>query len=924
MKIYFAVKSLLLTFSLLSMCAHGANKYVSVSGNDSNNGSITAPYKTVAKVNTIFNTLNPGDSVLFKRGETFYGTLSISKSGTASQPIVIGAYGEGSKPILTGMVTLDTWTLVGNGIYESHNSAFNGAINMVVVNDEVQGMGRYPNVDNGNDGYLNFETHVSNASITDVQFIGTTNYVGAELVIRTNRYIIDRTKIVGHVGTTLTYSPALSYEPSNGFGFFIQNDIRTLDKLGEWFFNPTAKKLLMYFGSYNPSAYTVRASAINNTVYVSNYDNIVFDNLQIIGGNNYSIYVYSANNIVVSNCDIDFSGIDGMEINSANNFKGYNNTINRSNNIGINLNASINGTIINNKVTNTALVKGLGQNHANKSLGVRETGNHNLIEYNEVINTGYMGIRFGGDNTTIKNNYVRYFNLNKDDGGGIYTSDNGIAKKILGNIVMDGYGAPFGTSSSTFGSTYGIYIDDYSNNVEVSDNSIASCSKAGILIHNAVNISLNRNTVFNNSGYQLLMSHNLTKATAPPIRNIVFKGNTLFAKTADQGAINILTVKNDVSLAAGIMDSNYYCRPLDDNYVIHTQYVDNAGKTILQDFDLPLWQNTYSKDAHSNVTSARIIDYTLSSLIGGNKFLNGTFIKNIVGVNFGSTGTAVKSWNANKLDGGTLQIAVSSSKPCMSTATIPILGVSTSKKYIIRFTAQSSKDTMLYVYARQAASPYKVLSNNGSKTIVNISNIRKDYAVAFEPTINNASTSIFFETPVQNGTFWLDNIEIYEADLTLTNPDDSIRLEYNPSQTEVLRSLPGMYTDEKGNKYNGRVALQPYTSVILIRTGDIYIPPPPPPPTDTLPTVSLVNNDPDTATTPTTIHLTAVTKAHNGVRKVEFFNGVHLVYTAWSAPYNFSWVNIPIGTYSFTARIQDKHLNLARSSPVLVLVRKTQ
>lgn len=46
--------------------------------------------------------LNPGDRVLLKRGEKLEGILDITAKGSASQPIVIGAYGEGlQKPVLS-------------------------------------------------------------------------------------------------------------------------------------------------------------------------------------------------------------------------------------------------------------------------------------------------------------------------------------------------------------------------------------------------------------------------------------------------------------------------------------------------------------------------------------------------------------------------------------------------------------------------------------------------------------------------------------------------------------------------------------------------------------------------------------------------------------------------------------------------------
>src|SRR5207244_7696674 len=65
--------------------------------------------------------------------------------------------------------------------------------------------------------------------------------------------------------------------------------------------------------------------------------------------------------------------------------------------------------------------------------------------------------------------------------------------------------------------------------------------------------------------------------------------------------------------------------------------------------------------------------------------------------------------------------------------------------------------------------------------------------------------------------YWLDNIQLTEVDATLTNPDDYIRFEYNPTNTSTTVSLDGDYLDVKNKKYSNKVTLQPYSSLILLR-----------------------------------------------------------------------------------------------------------
>ena len=68
-------------------------------GNDGNSGlNETAAFRSVGRVNSL--SLSGGDSVLFRRGQVFDGELDVNDDGTAPQPIVVGAWGSGSRPTL--------------------------------------------------------------------------------------------------------------------------------------------------------------------------------------------------------------------------------------------------------------------------------------------------------------------------------------------------------------------------------------------------------------------------------------------------------------------------------------------------------------------------------------------------------------------------------------------------------------------------------------------------------------------------------------------------------------------------------------------------------------------------------------------------------------------------------------------------------
>src|SRR5688500_4480058 len=187
------MKTILTIILLCLLHSSKANTYYfsSTSGNDSRTSTQaqnpSTPWKTLSKLNSFFSSLQPGDFVLFKRGETFYGSITANKSGTATAPITISDYGTGNRPVITSLVTLSGWTAnsTRSGVYESSaNLAFDTEVNIVLLNGTQKGIGRYPNSDVANKGYLTLESHVGKTSITDNQLASTPNWTGADVIIR--------------------------------------------------------------------------------------------------------------------------------------------------------------------------------------------------------------------------------------------------------------------------------------------------------------------------------------------------------------------------------------------------------------------------------------------------------------------------------------------------------------------------------------------------------------------------------------------------------------------------------------------------------------------------------------------------------------------------------------------------------------------
>ena len=92
----------LLAFFTMTAAAHATTYYVDcAAGHDAHDGlSPATAFGTLAAISS--RTFVPGDKILLNRGTTCKGIFSAGGSGTPEAPIVLGAYGNGSAPVIDG------------------------------------------------------------------------------------------------------------------------------------------------------------------------------------------------------------------------------------------------------------------------------------------------------------------------------------------------------------------------------------------------------------------------------------------------------------------------------------------------------------------------------------------------------------------------------------------------------------------------------------------------------------------------------------------------------------------------------------------------------------------------------------------------------------------------------------------------------
>jgi parallel beta-helix repeat protein len=773
----------------------------------------TTPWKTISKLNSMMSTLKQGDAVLFNRGETFTGSIIMNQSGTAGSPIIFSAYGTGNKPVITGFATLTSWNSVGNGAWEASLSS-GSYLNMVTLNGNVQPMGRFPNLNSANKGYLSLESHAGNYQITDNQLGSSVNWTGAEVVIRKNDWVLDRGPITNHSGNTLTYVSPTAHQPIDGYGYFIQNSPLTLDQTGEWYYNPATKKLRMYFGSANPADYAVKASMVDTLVFVNSKNYVTFDNLGFYGADVAAFQVNNSSFIKVQNSDINYSGFEGV---SADNSPYI--SINHSNNSGVKLYpGSSYASIKGNAVRNSGTIPGMGSSNNQQMVGLFiDASPSNNIELNTVDSSGYCGITFTGDYTTVKNNVINNFCLTVSDGGGIYTWGgwDKVGRKVTGNIILNGIGAFEGTNSTTPGGAVGIYTDDRSSHVDISNNSIANCVRSGIYLHNSHEMNVSGNTFYNNTT-QLSMVHDPLEPD-DPIRNVTTTGNVIASSKSNQFLVENSSTLNDIA-NFGSYNNNYYVRPTDQSGIITTTTQDNGLYTTAY-FDLAGWNTQYNFDKQSANSPLKIPAYTVNKLIGTNKFFNGSFNNNIDGAFVMSApGRGTGSFcSGGKLDGGAMQVTFDAAGGPSNNvgAYIDFGAVTAGKTYVVKFSLLSAAPgKTIKTFIMQNGGSYGKLSD---LKYFNLSTTRTDNQFLFTAPSTLSNAMIAFEINGTDCPFWLDNLQIFEAEVATVNPDDYMRFEYNGTSNSKSVSLDGTYVDAKNKQYTGSISIDPFSSVILIK-----------------------------------------------------------------------------------------------------------
>jgi parallel beta-helix repeat protein len=635
------------TIVLQVNASNGTVYYVSSSDGDDGYDGLSAdyPFATIAKVNAL--ALQPGDSVLFKCGDVWRAEqLVISQSGAEGNPITFGSYPEGcaNQPVISGAQPITGWTLSAGHIYVADLSAgdnvgkFPLGINQLFRDGERLPFGRWPNIDaNSNGGYSTVDGQPSSNQMTDNE-LPAGNWIGAVIRIKTQRWLLINREVTGSVGQTLTLNEAVDCRGGTceGWGYFIHNHLSTLDQESEWYYDAGTNSVYLYSASAPPS--NIEGSVIldEDTRFfggimlgsTSPIAYLVVENLEITDWFNHGIgapgsmrgdiyhHLTIRNNTIK---DVDAAGVklntwiwsadngrDGLR--GGHHMEFANNVIEGANHFGL-TGYFYASTIQDNEIKNIGLIANLGKSGMGcgttgasctengdgiriRRYIVQDSGHSNTVRHNRIERTGYNGMDVFGPDNTIEYNFIRQPCYSKGDCGGVRTFGNDSLAAtqvynlaIRNNVIVDSIGNVDGIKEDykqLFG--MGLYIDNYSKDVEVTGNTVISATITGILYQRSTG-QIRNNTVYNAASStmycgQIGLAGSQTQVTA-------LYDNVLYGLTDNAWT---LSLSDGASLLAS--DNNYFFHPYVDKQITTGGW---SGRKTFEEWQVYSGMDGYSK-----------------------------------------------------------------------------------------------------------------------------------------------------------------------------------------------------------------------------------------------------------------------------------------------------------------------------------------
>jgi hypothetical protein len=579
--------------------------------------------------------LKPGDSILFERGSVFHGTIAITGSGTKGKAIVFSAYGKGSAPVLTGAIKLSAWNEHKKGIFES---PVNDKVFELFSDNHRQTLARYPN-----SGWLSVSKATGTNGFIDTDITNCASYWDGTICrMRQIDWEYRYSSVKSYSNGIFELTDPGAYPIQKGFGYYLDDKYEELDSISEWFCDIQNSKIFYKPMNGNIHQATIEGSTVENLLTIApgvNY--IEIENLKIEKVANYGVWAKGDNNyIVIDNCEFDNIGNTAVHFNICAKFcsvlgSSFENILGR----GIFALEPENMSIENNTLKKIGLVPGYGISGVNGMQGINVSNieeektpdshlaKNNIIRNNWLEDIGFIGIRMDGCNGICEFNYVKNSMIHLNDGAAIYcfaTGKNYTHDNIIRNNIIDGVTGSVETAYYNQVAAHGIYVDNNSYNIEVTNNTVANVSGAGIIINwSAFNIKVHSNTVYNSHFSILIAEDKIDDANA----YFTIENNLFFSIDRTQRLINITNWQGDGIKSIWKFNNNKYYS-LIEQFVACQDLMDKKkeDRKILN-YTFSEWKRLFGQDSN---TKSYENSHSLSAFANSSIFYNQSHQQKII------------------------------------------------------------------------------------------------------------------------------------------------------------------------------------------------------------------------------------------------------------------------------------------------------
>src|SRR5690554_6444094 len=299
---FFIPLSLIFAFSIFS--SNATNYYLSQDGNDSNPGtSPEMPWKSLQKLNKMVPI--PGDSILFRKGNSWNGTIHVNMFGKEDKHVVYGSYGTGEKPRIYGSEIITGWSKKSENIYVA---GIDEKVNQVFLDDNKLTAAKYPD-----SGYIYITSVSDSITFLTNELNPSIDYSGALWFGRTNYFTTSLLEIESSDSKVLKIKEKPRFPLKKGLGFFLMNKIEFLSKPGEWFYDEKENLLYLYLEKGDtPENYTIRSSIHEDGLKISRRSYITVNGLHFLHQSKKAIHLQNSSFISIENNA--FTNPDGFAI----------------------------------------------------------------------------------------------------------------------------------------------------------------------------------------------------------------------------------------------------------------------------------------------------------------------------------------------------------------------------------------------------------------------------------------------------------------------------------------------------------------------------------------------------------------------------------------------------------------------------------